>query len=132
LTISSSDHALETFRSLITIALEALKILVLLNGGAVVALLAYLGQIHDRQDLAAAAGRPIGWFIVGLICAAAAFVGSYLTQLALYGESVHKMPQRHQIVLWISIAVSVASLVCFSLGAFSALNAFTGRQGTWV
>lgn len=38
------DHALETYKSLISFGTEALKALQLLNGGAIVALLAYLGQ----------------------------------------------------------------------------------------
>ena len=131
MTISASDHALETYRSLINIALEALKILVLLNGGAVVALLAYLGQVENREELAARAAAPIAWFIGGLIAAAAAFVGSYLTQLSLYNEAVHEQRQLHPIFLWITIVVAILSLVAFSLGAFASLKAFTSAP-LWV
>jgi hypothetical protein len=41
----------ETFKGLIQIALELLKVLVLVNGGAAVALFAYLGNLaaHDTK-----------------------------------------------------------------------------------
>jgi hypothetical protein len=38
------EHALETFKSLITVSVEGLKTLLLINGGAIVALLAFIGQ----------------------------------------------------------------------------------------
>jgi hypothetical protein len=41
-------HPEETFKSLITISVEALKTLALVNGGAAVALLAYLGNLAAR------------------------------------------------------------------------------------
>jgi len=37
-------HALETYKSMLSISVEGLKALLLINGGAVVAMLAYLGQ----------------------------------------------------------------------------------------
>jgi hypothetical protein len=37
-------HIRETFRGLITISVEVVKMLALINGGAAVALLAYLGS----------------------------------------------------------------------------------------
>jgi len=47
------QHAAETYKSLITISVEVFKALVLLNGGAVVALLAYLGQAANKSQVAA-------------------------------------------------------------------------------
>lgn len=40
----NEEHALETYKSLITVSMEGLKTLLLINGGAVVAMLAFLGQ----------------------------------------------------------------------------------------
>ena len=40
----NDEHAIETYKSLISISTEALKAFQWLNGGAVVALLAYIGQ----------------------------------------------------------------------------------------
>jgi hypothetical protein len=44
-------HPEETFKSLIAISLELLKMLALVNGGAAVALLAYLGNLASRARL---------------------------------------------------------------------------------
>jgi hypothetical protein len=43
-------HPEETFKSLITISIELLKMLALVNGGAAVALLAYLGNLASRAS----------------------------------------------------------------------------------
>jgi hypothetical protein len=77
------EHGIETFRSLITIAVAALQTLVLLNGGALVALLAFLGQLENRAEFAGRVGRPAAFFIAGLVLAAAAFISAYVTQLLL-------------------------------------------------
>jgi hypothetical protein len=124
-TIRSEDHAIETFRSLVTISVEGLKTLVLLNGGAIVALLAYLGQAQSRQVLAAQIRCPIAWFVAGLIAGTIAFFGAYLTQLSLYNESVLGAKQRHHWALWLSFALCVISIAAFALGAFAALAAFS-------
>lgn len=45
------EHALETYKSLIQTSVEGMKLLTLLNGGAAVALLAYLGNVapHGKR-----------------------------------------------------------------------------------
>ena len=45
---SRDDHAIETHKSMISISIEAIKHLALLNGGAIVALLGFLGQVSNR------------------------------------------------------------------------------------
>jgi hypothetical protein len=42
------EHAIETFKSLILVSLQGLKLLALFNGGAAVALLAYLGNVAGK------------------------------------------------------------------------------------
>jgi hypothetical protein len=124
MTINPQDHALETLRSLIIISVEAIKTLVLLNGGAIVALLAYLGQAHSRQDMAVNIGCSLAWFVSGLVAGAIAFFGSYLTQLSLYGESVLGAKRRHHLALWCSFVVCAFSVAAFAIGAFSAVAVF--------
>jgi hypothetical protein len=123
------EHAVETYKSLITISVEMLKALVLLNGGAVVALLAYVGQAPNRPQLAAHVRCPLAFFVAGLVSAGLAFGTSYLTQFALYNESV--LPQRyrgpkHQVFLWITVTAGVLSLGSFSIGAFAGIMALAG------
>ncbi len=42
-------HPEETYKSLITISVEALKLVALINGGAAVAILVYLGNLASRS-----------------------------------------------------------------------------------
>lgn len=121
---SSNDHAMETYRSLITISIEALKVLVLLNGGAIVALLAYLGQVEARHELASLVAFPLRLFVVGLVLGALGFVGSYLTQLCLYNESALGKPHRHHYFLWGTIILGLGSIGAFACGAFATIGAF--------
>jgi hypothetical protein len=46
------SHAIETFKSLPSIAIEMLKSIMLVNGGAAVAMLAFLGQAPQGHVLA--------------------------------------------------------------------------------
>jgi hypothetical protein len=121
----NETHAGETFKSLISISVEGLKSILLLNGGAIIAILAYLGEASSGQQLAARLKCSLVWFVVGLITISLAFVTSYLTQLALFNESVnsntYKGP-KHQLVLWTTVALGITSLVSFSCGAFSTVN----------
>lgn len=118
------SHALETYKSLISISAEALKALQWLNGGAVVVLLAYVGQHPKFADVARCS---LLWFILGLVAATLTFGTSYLTQLSLYNESIRGARYTrwsHQIWLWLSFAAGLMAVVSFSVGAFSGLAAF--------
>lgn len=42
------EHSIETYKSLVQISIAGLKLLALFNGGAAVALLAYLGNIAGK------------------------------------------------------------------------------------
>ena len=128
----TKEHAIETFRSLITIAVAALQMLVLLNGGAIVALLAYLGQLSSRSDLAGRVATPLAWFVAGLILAGLAFIGAYVTQLLLYGESVLKKKERHGIALRMTVIVSLLSVGAFAVGAFEGVAVLTAGSGARV
>jgi hypothetical protein len=118
------EHAIETYRSLISITLTGLKTLMLINGGAVVALLAYLGQSPQGPALAPRVLWSLGSFVAGVVFCVCAFFGSYQTQFKLYNESVlpttkggfpHMKWQR------ITIAFVALSCVAFAVGAFSSV-----------
>src|SRR5438067_845146 len=71
---------------MIQIGIEALKGLQLLNGGAIVALLAYLGQTNNGVTVATHVYWPLAWFVIGLVGAMSAFLGIYFTQFSLFNE----------------------------------------------
>jgi len=127
------ERAVETLKSLVQISVEGLKLLALLNGGAVVALLAYLGNIAGKS-VAPNMRLPIVLFVVGLCLDGFAFAGSYLTQLWLYNER-----GSHRYFLWSTFALAILSLGFFGAGAYAAAVRFPSvapnesvSTGAWV
>jgi hypothetical protein len=120
------DHRLETYRSMIAIALEAMKCVVLLNGGAVVALLAFLGQVASRGQQVPNAAHPVGFFVVGLTAGCLTFFTSYFTQFSLLNQSYDRETKlfRHMPWLWVTVVLGVAGIVSFAIGAYSSLGVF--------
>jgi hypothetical protein len=123
----TDEHQNETYRSLLSIAAEAIRSLLLLNGGAVVAILTYLGQLHDPR----AAGRSrlaIGTFCAGLTFSIVALMFSYLTQYALLNEGWGNRQGfiKHQTWQWTAFGIAVLSLLSFVLGAAFAIRGLAG------
>jgi hypothetical protein len=115
----------ETFKSLITLSTEAFKALQLLNGGAIVALLAFAGQAHDRSYLAHSAALPIVFFVAGLVLATLAYGSAYLTQFALHNEGHSRKGLwnlHHTTWLWLTFIICVLSLVAFSVDALCSVR----------
>lgn len=118
------EHWLETYRSLITLSLEGFRYLALINGGAVVALLAYLGDAGGR--LAPRLGCAFLGFLAGLaLCGLGLFAG-YVTQLWLLSEggSVREFYKSHRLPLYLGMVLYLASIAAFSVGSWSAVSAF--------
>lgn len=123
----NEEHALETFKSLITVAMEGLKALLLINGGAVIALLAFLGQSPLGANLAPHFWWPIGFFVAGVVTCTLAFVASYFTQFSLYNESFPNRNYRgpkHTKCLLIGLLFAFTSVTLFGLGSFESLKVF--------
>jgi hypothetical protein len=111
---------------MITISMEALKAMLLINGGSIVALLAFLGQSHNGPQLAAHLQCPITAFVIGVITSAMAFVSSYVTQFVLYNEppvrGECKWPP-HMNAVVITVGLVCVSIAAFSVGAFGSISA---------
>lgn len=76
------EYALESHRSTITIAIEAVRALLLANGGAVVAILTFLGDVSDKPESVAPArvASALVLFSFGLAGAIAALILGYFAQ----------------------------------------------------
>jgi hypothetical protein len=125
------EHAIETFKSLITISVEGQKILLLINGGAVVALLAFLGQSTLGPGLAPKFWLPMAFFVGGVWLCALAFVGSYFTQFALFNECFPKRVYRgpnHMTCFKATVALALCSVALFGLGAFFSVSVFANSE----
>jgi hypothetical protein len=118
-----TEHDSETYKSMISISVEAMKSLLLVNGGAVIAVLSYLGAINNPA-VASQAGLPLGLFVAGVVFNVFTFVGSYLTQFALFNESMrpkkYKGP-KHETFLCLSFAFLALCLFSFVGGCISSI-----------
>ena len=120
-------HSIETYKSLIAIGQFALRFVLLINGGAAIAVLAFVG------DLAASVGMPdvgmaLTWYVLGIAIGGIAMGTSYLTQLVLFndmrGEESPRFFKKHQPWLTVSFLLFVLSIVAFALGSFSAVASY--------
>jgi uncharacterized membrane protein YidH (DUF202 family) len=121
------QHWLETYKSLIALSIEGFKFCALVNGGAAVAVLAYLGSIAGSKCVRAPDMRvPMGAFLLGLTACGLAMVFAYLTQLRLLNETRQGYNSRpaHTIALWIAVALTVVSLAAFAVGSWQAVIRF--------
>lgn len=118
------ERITESYKSLVTLSVEAFRYLALINGGAIVALLAYLGNAKDADipEL----GIPSLWFIVGLVACGFAMAFAYLTQLRLFNDLLldGKFSSGHKPTLWAAMLCYAVSLSSFSCGAWLAIRAF--------
>lgn len=118
--------ALELFKSALEAGQTALRFLVVINGGAAVALLAFLGNVASKdpskvltvsvQDV----NQAMAIFVVGVGLAAASAAFRYLTQFAASSEWKKSAVTCN----WMAIIVGVASLAAFFFGGALAYRAF--------
>ncbi len=124
----NNEHAVETYRSLIQIATEGLKVLLLLNGGAAVAILAYLGSISANVTTVPDMRIPMGCYIAGLLLCGLAFATTYLTQFVRFNELVHAGDGNkiggHMLWLRLTFLLAFLSIVSFAIGSFYAVTLF--------
>jgi hypothetical protein len=118
-------HITETFKGLINLSIEALKALLLINGGAAVAVLAYLGNLAAKSSTLPDIKNAMLCFAGGVLTAALAFLAAYFTQLRLYYEERErhlKQPfnQRHAIGIGITTVLVLGSAIAFGVGCWKA------------
>jgi hypothetical protein len=124
-------HLTETYKALITLAVEALKMLALVNGGAAVAVLTYLGNLVSHSPLGAATPDmtpALRWYCGGLFATTLAFVAAYVTQLTLYNEETRRrtgaiIRQYHTYGIWIGVTLAIIAAVAFGKGCLDAAQA---------
>jgi uncharacterized membrane protein YidH (DUF202 family) len=124
----SKEYAVETYKSLIHISVEGMKLIAVLNGGAAVALLAYLGSVASKGSAVPDMRWPMALFIFGLLLCGLAFLFSYLTQLRLYDVSIHQAQtltgRSWSFWLHLAIVCVILSLLLFASGGLVAVWRF--------
>lgn len=113
----------EIYKGMIALSIEAFKVSALANGGAAVALLAYLGDSKEPA-LAVAMQVPMFCFLMGLVFCALSILFSYFNHRNLAREldpnpSVAPKPNpcARQLQLAAAVSFFVISLIMFVLGA---------------
>jgi len=127
------ERGLEVLRSMVMLASEGLKALMLVNGGAIVALLALLGSEHVATGKAASRlAFPFLCFSLGLASNLFGFLGAYWTQYALLREERTERGDTrtppleegsHVRYLRLTALLSIVSIIFFVLGAFASIGA---------
>jgi hypothetical protein len=112
---------------------EALKLLALVNGGAAVAVLTYLGHLAKKG--AASQALPdtrcaLLLFALGLLAALLAFIVAYIAQSRLHLEHVQRRSARpvtelHDGGVWLGMFLALTSAGCFAAGAYVGAEALT-------
>lgn len=120
------NWSLEGFRQVIALGQSTLKSMMLINGGAAVALLAFLGNLVARssssENIVEFSGSMF-LFVIGVFLAAVAYATTYFSQLFYDGE---KDWQRRTGLVFhvVTSLVGAASLGAFLWGAYVAYSGF--------
>jgi hypothetical protein len=141
---STTDFAAKTNAAALDNANLAMRTAVLINGGAAVSVLAFIGGLNSQARVPLASLIPIAaslvWFAVGVAAATFAMGCAYLTNYSIAGDVVHRKKQwEHPYILptvrsrawrcaailfqWVAIIGALASLVLFVYGVIEIKNA---------
>jgi hypothetical protein len=115
---------LETYKSLITLSTEGFKFCALANGGAAVAILAYLGNVAGKGASAPDMRCSMAAFLSGLVLCGLAMIFAYWNQLNRLNRLAKRQDPSKDWRLWVAIALVVASLTLFAVGSWQAVVAF--------
>jgi hypothetical protein len=124
-------HVEETYKGLLTIAVEALKMLALVNGGAAIGVLTYLGNLVARSNSpphASEIGPALFCYSGGLTATILAFVVAYVTQLRLFREEADlrkglDVRRLHNIGVVLGVLLALAAAAAFGVGCYKAATA---------
>lgn len=126
---ATTEASLEMFSSVLDYGKHALNAAMIVNAGAAVALLSFIGNLSTRlqpNQVPQGLVTAILCFVCGVGSAALASGGAYCTQF-YYSESKTKAGIRYHII---TAALALSSYILFFVGAgvsYGALRAFTGH-----
>ena len=119
----------ETYKTLSFYANQAIKTVLLLNGGAVLSILTFLGNLLKNSDQHFDMSLSISFFLIGIILGTLGSVFAYFTQLSVFNNRTIKS---NKINIWITkiqysywlnflIICIFISVLCFCIGSYCAL-----------
>jgi ABC-type antimicrobial peptide transport system permease subunit len=128
--MKSRDEAIQKLQgdAQIAFAQDALRGIVILNGGAVLALLTFVGQIISKNEnygnlVIFSLKKAFIFFIAGVVCGITAQGCAYLSQQAFVEERQNfGRSLRH-----ICIAASISGIFLFAYGSFATISGMLSR-----
>jgi len=118
-------HTIETYKSMIQFGMFGLRLVLIINGGAMIALLAFLGNIANKNFTTPNLQNPMYAFIAGIMFAGIATLGAYLTQYNVFNEDMNRIEKgAHKFWFRFTIILLLVSIVCFCLGSFLSISSF--------
>lgn len=134
----AAETQLEAYRATISMSLVALRSAILINGGAIVALVAYLGQLTSNNKGIPDILSGLGFYIIGLLAAVVATGAGYLATYAFGWIVVNHIPTKQNGETWrtISLICIITSYLSFSVGSYICFSGFksyaTAPSGTEI
>lgn len=128
----SNWHLEETYKSLIQIGVSGLRFVLLANGGAVIAILAFVGELSASKTNLPPLYWSLGYFLAGIFFGGLSHITGYITQLILYNEEKGNKQvcfMGHNLWLYISLFLVFAGVVCFGLGAWCGVTSLLSGAG---
>ena len=116
------DHAarMDFAREVNDSAKSALNTVILVNGGAAVAMLGYLGSTTNLRGANGAVRDAMAYFGVGVLLGTFGFATRYFSGSAMY----HGNTVRSGRLSWVTIFAGLAAIGCFGLGVAQAYQGF--------
>ncbi|MEQ1593277.1 MAG: hypothetical protein ABL892_12945 [Thiobacillaceae bacterium] len=115
---------LETYKSLISLSTEGFKFCAFANGGAAVAILAYLGNVVGKNVSVPDMRCAMASFLAGLFFCGVAMLFAYLTQLTRLNRLSQNKDARKDWRFWVAIILVASSLIAFAFGSWFAVVSF--------
>ncbi len=117
------DTKIEEFKSVISAGQTALRSAILINGGAAIALLSFIGHIWNTNTSTAIAKEitcSLFIFLIGVLAGTVSTGTTYLSQYS-YGYGKYKLGH---IINILTIMIIIISYICFLYGGYIAYNSF--------
>ncbi len=123
--VNNDPVSIENLKGAISLAQECLRALHIANGGAVIALLTFYGNIAAQGRAAMISLEPLttalNFFASGLVCGLLASALGYVSQLEAATKDRSPWEIRFR---WLALASATGSLVLFSAGTIEAGRSF--------
>ena len=120
---------------------ETLKAIVLINGGACVAILTFIGTLATKDKVPIGLATPLTWFAIGLVMAVIASALGYFTNLFIADTSKNMTQEYERPFLrdndnskrcrrlgewarWLAVIAALCGIVAFCTGLYTAYTAF--------